>query len=84
MFENYYSFFHYCLLSCRYAMLRKRFLNEPKWGGTTSLGGDGAPGLTIATAMATSPKNDTSVATFVNSRQKTTKPYFEPGLQIRS
>ena len=33
MFENYYSFFHYCLLSCRYAMIQKSILNEPKWGG---------------------------------------------------
>ena len=40
MFENYYSFVHYCLLSCRYAMLQKSILNELKWGGTSSrLGG---------------------------------------------
>ena len=36
MFENYYFFFHYCLLSCRYAMLQKSILNKPKWGGTSS------------------------------------------------
>ena len=29
---------------------------------------DGAPGPTVATALATSTKNDTPVATFVNSR----------------
>ena len=29
-FERYYSFFHYCLLSCRYVMLKKRVLNKPK------------------------------------------------------
>ena len=40
MFENYYSFVHHCLLSCRYAMLQKSILNELKWGGTSSrLGG---------------------------------------------
>ena len=30
--------------------------------------GYGAPGSTVATALATSTKNDTSVANFVNSR----------------
>ena len=40
MFENHYFFVHYCLLSCRYAMLQKSILNEPKLGGTSSrLGG---------------------------------------------
>ena len=37
MFENYYSFFHYCLLSCRYAMIQKSILNEPKWGGAQAV-----------------------------------------------
>ena len=36
MFENYYSFFHYCVLSCRYVMLQKSIMNEPKLGGTSS------------------------------------------------
>ena len=67
MFEN-YSFFHYCLLSCRYAMLQKSIMNEPKWGAQAVVRGDGAPGLTVATALASSTKNDTSVANFVNSR----------------
>ena len=31
-------------------------------------GGDSAPGTTVATALATSTKNDTPVANFVNSR----------------
>ena len=54
MFENYYSFFHYCLLSCRYAMFQKSILNEPRWGAQAVVRGDGAPGLTVATALATS------------------------------
>ena len=37
MFENYYSFFHYCLLSCRYVMIQKSILNEPKWGGAQAV-----------------------------------------------
>ena len=32
MFKRYYSFFHYCLLSCRYVMFQKRILCKPKWG----------------------------------------------------
>ena len=32
MFERYYSFFHYCLLSYRYVMFQKRILCKPKWG----------------------------------------------------
>ena len=35
MFEHYYSFFHYWLLSCRYVMLEKSILNKPKWGAQT-------------------------------------------------
>ena len=69
MLENYYSFFHYCLLSCRYVMLQKSILSNPKWREhKQSLGGYGAPGPTAATALATSTKNDTPVANFVNSR----------------
>ena len=37
MFERYYSFFHYCLLSCRYVVLRKSILSEPKWGGAQAV-----------------------------------------------
>ena len=71
MFENYYSFFHYCLLSCRYAMIQKSILNEPKWGGhKQSFVGDGAPGLIVATALATTTKNDNPVGNFVNSRRR--------------
>ena len=70
MFENLLFLFRLLpVVLSRYAMLQKSILNEPKWGGhKQSLGGEGAPGLTVATAMATSTKNDTSVATFVNSR----------------
>ena len=68
MFENNYSFFHYCLLSCRYAMPQKSILSEPKWGAQAVVRGDGAPGPSVAAALATSTKNDTSVANFVNSR----------------
>ena len=32
IFERYYSFFCYCLLSCRNVMLRKSILCKPKWG----------------------------------------------------
>ena len=50
MFENYYSFFHYCLFSCPYVMLHKSILNEPKSGvHKQSLRGDDAPGHTVAT-----------------------------------
>ena len=69
MFENYYSFFHYCVLYFRYVMPQKSILNEPKWGGAQAVvrGGrrpwthhsDGTPGPTLATALATSTKNDT-------------------------
>ena len=69
MFENYYSVFHYCLLSCRYVMLQKSILSEPKWEGhKQSLAGDGAPGPTVATALATTAKHDTPVANFVNAQ----------------
>ena len=46
MFENYYFFFHYCLLSSRYVMLQKSILSKPKWGGIQAVirGGYGAPG----------------------------------------
>ena len=36
-------------------------------GPKQSLGEDGAPGPTVATSLATSTKNDTPVANFVNS-----------------
>ena len=32
MFERYYSFFDYCLLSCRCVMFQKRILSKPKCG----------------------------------------------------
>ena len=68
MFENYYSFFHYCLLFCRYAILQKSILNEPKCGAQAVVKGDGAPGPTVTTALATSTERDTPMANFVNSR----------------
>ena len=43
MFENYYSFFHYYLLSCRYAMLQKSILNESKWGAQAVVRGGRRP-----------------------------------------
>ena len=67
MFEAYYSFFHYCLLSC-YEMLQTGILSKPKWRAQAVVRGDGAPGPTVATALATSTKNDTPVANFMNSR----------------
>ena len=39
-------------------------------GHKQSLGGYSAHGLTVATALATSTKNDTPVANLVNSRKK--------------
>ena len=41
MFETYYSFFHYCLLSCRYVMFRSRILSKPKWGAQVVVTGGG-------------------------------------------
>ena len=43
MFENYYSFFHYCLLSYRYVMLQKRILSESKWGAQAVVRGERRP-----------------------------------------
>ena len=37
-------------------------------GHKQSFGGDGTPGPTVATELATSTKNDTPMANFVNSR----------------
>ena len=69
MFENYYSFFHYFLLSCRYVMLQNSILSKPKWGAQAVVRGGTAPlGPTVATALATSTKNDTTVTNLVNSR----------------
>ena len=52
-------------------MIQKSILNEPKWGGhKQSFVGDGAPGLIIATALATTTKNDNPVGNFVNSRRR--------------
>ena len=47
----------------------KKHYEWTKMGGhKQSLGGDGAPGPTVATVQVTSTKNDTPVANFVNSR----------------
>ena len=32
MFERYYSFFQYCMLSYRYVVFQKRILRKSKWG----------------------------------------------------
>ena len=43
MFERYSSFFHYCLLSCRCVMFRKRILGKPKWEAQAVDKGSAAP-----------------------------------------
>ena len=43
MFERYYSFFHHCLLYCRYVVFQKRFLSKPKWGAQAVVRGGTAP-----------------------------------------
>ena len=44
IFERYYSFFHYRLLSCRYVMLKKSILSKPKWRAQAVVrGGQGSP-----------------------------------------
>ena len=66
MFEKKF-FFHHCQLSC-YVMLQKAFQVNRNGGGQALVRGYGAPGPTIARALALSTKNDTPVANFVNSR----------------
>ena len=44
MFEHYYSFFHYCLLSCRYVMLQKSILRNQNGRHKQLLGGHSPPG----------------------------------------
>ena len=51
MFERYYSFFHYCPLSCPYVMFRKCILSEPKWGAQAVVCGGTAPWPPVATAL---------------------------------
>ena len=46
MFEHYFSFLHYCLLSCRCVILQKSILRNRK-------GGHGPPGPPVATALNT-------------------------------
>ena len=62
----------------------KSILSKPKWGAqAVATGGrHGTPSPTVATTLATSTKNDTPEANFVNSRQKTTKSYSEPGCKF--
>ena len=45
MFDRYYSYFRYCLLSCRYVMFQKRIQSKPKWGGGAQavVRGEGSP-----------------------------------------
>ena len=69
MFENHYSFFHYCLLSCRYVILHNSILSKTEWGAQADVGRGTAPlGPNVGTALATSTKNDTTVTNFVNLR----------------
>ena len=52
MFVRYYSFFHYCLLSCRYVMFHKHIPSKPKWGGAQAVvRGSTAPGPPVLTAL---------------------------------
>ena len=37
MFQRFYYFFHYCLLSFRYVMFQKRILSKAKWGGAQAV-----------------------------------------------
>ena len=37
IFEQYYSFFNYCLLSYRYVMFQKSIPSRPKWGALSQL-----------------------------------------------
>ena len=41
MFKRNYSFFHHCLLSCRYVMFKSNIFSQPKWGHKRRLGGYG-------------------------------------------
>ena len=47
MFEHYYFFFHYCMLSCRYVMFQKRILSKRKWGAQAVVMGARPPGLPV-------------------------------------
>ena len=67
MFERYYSFFHYCLLSCRDVMFHKRILSKPKWGAQAGAKGH-APfppprsegiGLRLLQCLGTKPARNT-------------------------
>ena len=49
MFERYYSFFHYCVLSCRFVMFQKCILCKPKWGGHSPPGSPVAMALGVVT-----------------------------------
>ena len=68
MFENYYSFVHYCLLSSRYVMLQKSILNEIKWGAQAVVKGGRRPWPHRSDGSGYQYKNDTTVVNFVNSR----------------
>ena len=62
-------------MSSRYEMLRKR-IRVHRNGGAQAVvrGGGTAPlGPTVATALATSTKNDTTVTNFLNLRLKNNK-----------
>ena len=60
MFEHYYSFFHYCLLCCRY-VLQKSILRNQNGRHKQSLGGHGLP----------SPRNNSTEYKSTIERKKT-------------
>ena len=66
MFERYYFFFCYCLLSFRYMMFQKRVLSKPKRGRAQAVVKVARPpGLPVATALNT--------LLLSNSKQKATQ-----------
>ena len=58
MFEHYYSFFHYCMLSYRYLIFQKRILSKPKWGAQAVVRGGARP---------PAPRSDGTARSFVIS-----------------
>ena len=51
MFKRFYSFFGYCLWSCRCVMFQKRILSKPKWGAQTVVRRARPPGPFVETAL---------------------------------
>ena len=48
MLERNYSFFHLCMLFCRYVMFQNSILSKPKWGAQAVVRGARPP---VATAL---------------------------------